>query len=193
MPRLLTLQYHLCHPLSPNPLRNQNDSDNQRHAFCLPPISQPQRLHILVSSNRTVSEYCSVCISRVGLSTKQAAEPYSDNLLNRTWNPSEPYSDKEIPLRRALRRFAFLAGFSLGIHRKLGLSQLGTCEFWDHLCPGFAPNPLLLLLGFLSGLFLVGLLVLFVGGFALLCCSTLHAFNACIISERGGGQDSHPP
>ena len=33
----------------------------------------------------------------------------------------------------------------------------GECEFWDHLCPGFAPNPLLLLLGFLSGLFLVGL------------------------------------
>ena len=32
----------------------------------------------------------------------------------------------------------------------------GECEFWDHLCPGFAPNPLLLLLGFLSGLFLVG-------------------------------------
>ena len=42
----------------------------------------------------------------------------------------------------------------------------GECEFWDHLCPGIAPNPLLLLLGFLSGLFLVGLFVLFAGGFA---------------------------
>ena len=49
----------------------------------------------------TVSEHCSACVSRVGLSTKQATEPYSDNLLNGTQNPSEPYSDKEVPLRRA--------------------------------------------------------------------------------------------
>ena len=47
----------------------------------------------------TVSEYC----SRVGISTRYAAEPYSDNLLNRTWNPSEPYSDKETLLEKALR------------------------------------------------------------------------------------------
>ena len=44
-----------------------------------------------------VSEYCSARVSHVVLSTKQATEPYSDNLLNRTRNPSEPYSDKEIP------------------------------------------------------------------------------------------------
>ena len=42
------------------------------------------------------------------------------------WNPSEPYSDKEISLRRALRRSAFLVGFSTGTHRKSGLSPLGT-------------------------------------------------------------------
>ena len=48
---------------------------------------------------RTVSEYCSACVSRVGLSTKQATEPYSDNLVKRTQNPSEPYSDKEVLLK----------------------------------------------------------------------------------------------
>ena len=69
---------------------------------------------------KTVSEYCSARVSRVGLSTKQATEPYSDNLLNRTRNPSEPYSDKEIPLKRALRRFAFLVGFSTGNPPKIG-------------------------------------------------------------------------
>ena len=53
--------------------------------------------------NRTVSEYCSARVSRVGLSTKQATEPYSDNLLNCTRNPSELCSDKATPLRRALR------------------------------------------------------------------------------------------
>ena len=55
--------------------------------------------------SRTVSEYSSAHVSCVGLkTTKQAREPYSDNLLNRTRNPSEPYSDKESPFRRALRR-----------------------------------------------------------------------------------------
>ena len=34
--------------------------------------------------------------------------------------PSEPYSDKEIPLRRALRRFALLVGFSTGNPPKIG-------------------------------------------------------------------------
>ena len=53
---------------------------------------------------RTVSEYCSACVSHVGLSTKQATEPYLDNLLNRTRTTSEPYSDKENPFRRSLRR-----------------------------------------------------------------------------------------
>ena len=62
----------------------------------------------------------------VGLSTKQATEPYSDHLLNRTWNPSELYSDKEIPFRSALRRLHCSLGSQLGIHRKLGLSPLGT-------------------------------------------------------------------
>ena len=69
---------------------------------------------------RTVSEYCSACVSRVGLSTKQATEPYSDNLLNRTWNPSKPYSDKEDRLRRALRAVALLVGFSTGNPPKIG-------------------------------------------------------------------------
>ena len=35
----------------------------------------------------TVSEHCSARVSRAGLSTKQATEPYSDDLLNRTRNP----------------------------------------------------------------------------------------------------------
>ena len=69
---------------------------------------------------RTVSEYCSTRASRVGLSTEQATEPYSDNLLNHTRNLSEPYSDKEIPLRRPLRRFAFLVGLSTGNPPKIG-------------------------------------------------------------------------
>ena len=58
-------------------------------------------------SHRTVSEYCSVRVSHVGLSTKQATEPYSDNLLNRTRNPCELYLDKEVPLRRALGRLLY--------------------------------------------------------------------------------------
>ena len=44
---------------------------------------------------------------------KQATEPYSDNLLNRTRSPSEPYLDKEISFRRALRD-CFGFGFSTG-------------------------------------------------------------------------------
>ena len=39
--------------------------------------------------HRTVSEYSSA---------RGATEPYPDDLLNRTRNPSEPYSDKEFPL-----------------------------------------------------------------------------------------------
>ena len=75
---------------------------------------------------RPVSEYCSARVSRVGLSTEQATEPYSDNLLSRTRNPSEPYSDKEIPFRRALRRLLSSLDSQLGMHRKLGFSPLGT-------------------------------------------------------------------
>ena len=45
-----------------------------------------------------MSEYCSALVSRVGLSTKQATEPYADILLNRARSPFEPYSDKEFPL-----------------------------------------------------------------------------------------------
>ena len=63
---------------------------------------------------RTVSEYCSACVSHVGLSAKQATEPYSDNLLNRTRNPSESYSDKEIVVKTTLRLVAFLVAFSTG-------------------------------------------------------------------------------
>ena len=40
--------------------------------------------------------------------------------------PSEPYSDKETPLTRASRRLLCQLGSQLGIHRKLGLSPLGT-------------------------------------------------------------------
>ena len=80
--------------------------------------------HLLELGVRALFGPCFLCWS----STKQATEPYSDNLLNRTRNPSEPYSDKEIPFRRASRRFAFLVGFSTGIHRKLGLSPLGTAH-----------------------------------------------------------------
>ena len=48
---------------------------------------------------RMVSEYCSACVSCVGLSTKQAAEPYSDNLLNRTRNPLNRTRTKKLPLK----------------------------------------------------------------------------------------------
>ena len=41
---------------------------------------------------------------------------FSGLLLNRTWNPSEPYSDKEIPLRRALMRLLCWLGSQMGIH-----------------------------------------------------------------------------
>ena len=65
---------------------------------------------------RTLSGYCSACVSRVGLSTKQATEPYSDKVVNCTRNPA---------VRRALRQllcypdlpilafFVFLAFFVL--------------------------------------------------------------------------------
>ena len=63
----------------------------------------------LSTNTRTVSEYCSARVSCVGLSTKQATEPYSDNLLNRTRKPSEPYSDKEIPLQKSFEAVCFLS------------------------------------------------------------------------------------
>ena len=62
----------------------------------------------------------------VGLSTKPATQPYSDSLLNRTRSPSKPYLDKEIPLRRALRRLLCWLGSQVEIHRELALSQFGT-------------------------------------------------------------------
>ena len=86
---------------------------------------------------RTVSEYCSARVSHVGLSTKKKTEPYSDNPLNRTRNPSEPYSDKETPLRRALRRFAVLVGLSTGNPPKIvknGLLQKSKGNF-SHRVP----------------------------------------------------------
>ena len=92
---------------------------------CKPPVSC-QLAFCLAAENRKVSEYCSACVSHVGLSTKQATEPYSDNLLNRTRNPSEPYSDKDIPTRGALRPVPLLVGFSTGNPPKLRLSRLGT-------------------------------------------------------------------
>ena len=69
----------------------------------------------------------------------------------------------------------------------------GECEFWDCLCPGFAPNPFLFLgsFGIYSGLVLVGSSSSMEAlAFAELLCST---YNACIIRDGGGGQDSHPP
>ena len=50
-----------------------------------------------MGKNRTVSEFCSARVSRVGLSTKQVSEPYSDN-------PSEPHSE---PLRTVLGQRKF--------------------------------------------------------------------------------------
>ena len=63
------------------------------------------------------------------------------------WAPSIEYNGSIVPkwTEKILRRSVLAEG---------------ECEFWDHLCPGFVPNSLLLLLGFLSGLFLVGLFVL---------------------------------
>ena len=45
------------------------------------------------SEHRTVSEYCSARVSHVGLPTKQATEPYSDNLLNRTRTKKLPLEE----------------------------------------------------------------------------------------------------
>ena len=69
--------------------------------------------------HRAVSEYCPACVSHVGLSTKLATGPYSDNLLNRTRNPSEPYLDKEIPLR-SFEAVALLVGFPSRNPPKIG-------------------------------------------------------------------------
>ena len=73
-----------------------------------------------------VSEYCSACVSCVGLSTKQATQPYSDNLLNRTWNSSELCSDKDIQPEELWGRLLCWLGSQLGIQRKLRLSPPGT-------------------------------------------------------------------
>ena len=79
-----------------------------------------EKAHVLFS--QTVSEYCSACVSRVGLSSKQGTEPYSDKLLNHTRNPSEPYSDKEIPLRRTSEAVALLVGLPSENPPKIALS-----------------------------------------------------------------------
>ena len=73
----------------------------------------------------------------------------------------------------------------------------GECEFWDILCPGFAPNPFLCSFGF--GVSLLGLsswLVL-VGSSssmeALLLLAALHAPKACITSEGEVAKTATPP
>ena len=89
----------------PNIFGSRHPNHNRRRLF----ESQAKSQRTSAARNifghfRTVFEYCSACVSGVGLSTKQATEPYSDNLLSRTQNLSELHSDKEIGLRRALRR-----------------------------------------------------------------------------------------
>ena len=68
---------------------------------------------------RTVFGPCFPCWSFNYASNRtvlgQPPQPYLD-----------PYSNKEIPFRRALRRLHCSLGSQLGIHRKLGLSPLGT-------------------------------------------------------------------
>ena len=54
------------------------------------------------------------------LSKQQNRTRTTSSTHDHTRNPSEPCSDKEIPLRRALRRFAFLVGFSTGNPPKIG-------------------------------------------------------------------------
>ena len=58
---------------------------------------------------------CSARVSCVGLFDW---EPYSD-LLNRTRNPSKPYSDKEIPPQKSSEVVALPVGFSPGNPPKL--------------------------------------------------------------------------
>ena len=85
--------------------RTNNDKTHKQHFAGLSGIWGWNFVYCVFSPiGRTVSEYCSARVSRAGLSTKYAMEPYSDNLLNRTQNTSELYSDKEKPLKRALRR-----------------------------------------------------------------------------------------
>ena len=80
----------------------------------------PPFISIVLTPVRTVSEYCSARVSRVVLSTKQATEPYSDNLFNRTRTPSETHSDDEIPLKKSFEAVALLVGFSTGNPPKIG-------------------------------------------------------------------------
>ena len=55
------------------------------------------------------SKYCSVRISRVGLSTKQATEPYSGNILNHTETPPNCTQTKNFPLEE-LEAVALVVG-----------------------------------------------------------------------------------
>ena len=98
---LFSAHFALFPLISPVLFKSKIKSKLHRKRFRLPDFS------LNCTASRTVSEYCSDRVSHVGLSTKQATEPYSDNLLNRTRNPSEPCSDKDIPLRRALRRMLY--------------------------------------------------------------------------------------
>ena len=68
----------------------------------------------------------------------------------------------------------------------------GECEFWDHLCPGFAPNPLLFLLGFLSWSIFGRSLRPSMERFSASCFEHA-AYNACITSEGEWRKTRHPP
>ena len=63
---------------------------------------------------RTVSEYCSACVSHVGLSTNKQSNRTRTTFSTVLGTHPNPYSDKEINLRRALRPLP-----SLTIHAPL--------------------------------------------------------------------------
>ena len=79
---------------------------------------------------RALSEYCSACVSRVGL--KDVFQLSKQQYLTRTTfstvlrTPPNPYSDKEIPLRRALGAVALLVDFSTGNPSKIGTFTAGN-------------------------------------------------------------------
>ena len=73
----------------------------------------------------------------------------------------------------------------------------GECEFWDFLCPGFAPNPFLCFFLFWGSLLGISPWWVLVGSSSSMEAHALPEAlcmrKACITREGGGGQDSHPP
>ena len=91
--------------------RKDLSSNRATAFFCRSVNTNPRARRVLGRCPRC----CSARVSRVGLSEIQKStqqKPSSDNLLNRSRNPSGPYSDKAIPL--SFETVALLLGLSTG-------------------------------------------------------------------------------